>query len=248
MNTAGREILQHLTNVEQLRAERAADKMLGERVAAVKAYQALRFSRSYADLLQHPRYQGATRFFLEDLYGPQEFGARDAQFARVVPALVRMFPEDIVATVAALGALHALSESLDSDMARHAELPPIDASTYVRLWQATGRPEARQQQVNLTIRIGKALERYTRNPVLRGTLRMMRGPARAAGLGDLQRFLEHGFDTFGAMRGAAEFLDTIQAREEALARALFDSGAITLATALASGTSTAAASPLGQLP
>ena len=60
----------------------------------------------------------------------------------------------------------------------------------------------------------------TRNPLLRHTLRLMRGPARAAGLGELQRFLESGFDTFKAMGGAREFLSIIAARERALARAL----------------------------
>jgi hypothetical protein len=40
----------------------------------------------------------------------------------------------------------------------------------------------------------------------------MRGPAHAAGLGVLQAFLESGFDTFGEMRGATEFLDTMATR------------------------------------
>ena len=66
------------------------------------------------------------------------------------------------------------------------------------------------------------LDRLTRNPLVRHSLRMMRGPARAAGLGELQRFLESGFDTFKAMHGARDFLAAIGARERALAQALFD--------------------------
>lgn len=248
MNTVGREILEHLAVVERLRSERAADQALAARVGSVKAYQAARFALSYADLLQDPRYRGAARFFLDELYGPQEFGARDAQFARVVPALVRLFPDDIVITVSALGTLHALSESLDTEMAMHLNKTPVDALAYVQMWQAVGRPEARQQQIALTLQIGRALDGYTRKPMLRGTLRMMRRPAQAAGLGDLQRFLETGFDTFGAMRGATEFLDTIQSREEALAAALFDADATTSVTRLSSGASTDGHSPLGQLP
>ena len=42
---------------------------------------------------------------------------------------------------------------------------------------------------------------------------MMRKPARAAGLGALQDFLERGFDAFRRMKGAREFLATIDARE-----------------------------------
>ena len=49
----------------------------------------------------------------------------------------------------------------------------------------------------------------------------MRKPARAAGLGELQRFLEAGFDTFKAMRGATEFLSLINERETLLVSTLF---------------------------
>ena len=39
-------------------------------------------------------------------------------------------------------------------------------------------------------------------PLLRNALRLMRGPARAAGLAELQHTLESGFDIFKAMKGA----------------------------------------------
>ena len=49
----------------------------------------------------------------------------------------------------------------------------------------------------------------------------MRGPARAAGLGDLQRFLEKGFDTFKAMHGAKEFIALVGERERVLGLSIF---------------------------
>lgn len=206
-----------------MRLVRQADPALASQVAALKAYQARRFSLTYADLLVHPRYQGAAHFFLEDLYGPQEFGRRDAQFARVVPALVRLFPHEIVGTVEALARLHALSESLDQAMAMAlGTIGNVDAAAYARAWQSVGHAAQREEQIELTLEIGRALDHYTRNPVLRGTLRMMRRPAHAAGLGDLQRFLERGFDTFAAMAGAQDFLDLVDQREHRLAAALFD--------------------------
>ena len=164
----------------------------------------------------------ATRFFLDELYGPTDFTRRDDQFARVVPAMVRLFPDDIVGTVATLASLHALSEQLDTQLAGHLSAPTLDAPAYVAAWQATGRPEAREQQIALTVRVGERLDRLTRNPVLRHSLRMMRGPARAAGLTELQQFLESGFDTFRAMRGAQDFLRMIGERERGLASALFE--------------------------
>lgn len=216
-------ILGELSEVERLRAAHAAEPAQRARVLAVKDYQSRRFARCYADLLADPRYRSAARFFLEELYGPFEFADRDAQFARVVPSVVRLFPSELGSTLEDLAQLHAMSERLDDRMARHLEgerRSTVDAAAYVRAWQATGEPESRRRQVTLTLGVGRSLDRHTRHRLLRLTLRMMRAPARAAGLGALQRFLEVGFDAFAAMNGAAVFLSTIDGRERALADAL----------------------------
>lgn len=87
---------------------------------------------TYAGLLLTTRYAAAVRFFLDELYGPSSFTQRDAQFARVVPALVRLCPREIVETVATLAELHALSESLDTTMAKHLGEIPVNAIDYIR--------------------------------------------------------------------------------------------------------------------
>lgn len=208
------------------RAARAADPSFAERVASVKAFQHDRFARSYADLLSDKRYAKAATFFLEDLYGPSDFSERDTQFVRIVPALVRMFPREIVGTVADLAALHALSEGLDSAMARVLATSAIEAQRYAEAWRDVGKPAAREQQITLMLAVGTALDKYTRNPLLRHSLRLMRSPAKAAGLGALQHFLETGFDTFRAMGGAEEFLRIIAQRERELAARLFSGGEV----------------------
>jgi hypothetical protein len=223
MGTHAEFILHHLQRVNLERIKRQADASLSAAVLRLKAYQQRRFEYTYADLLGHPRYQMASRFFLDELYGPSDFTRRDDQFARVVPALVRLFPEDIVSTVATLAELHAISEQLDTQMAARFGTESPVASTYVEAWQATGQPPAREQQIALTLRVGERLDRLTRNPLLRHSLRMMRGPAKKAGLSDLQRFLESGFDTFRQMRGAADFLQLIGERERLLSAMMFGS-------------------------
>ena len=214
-------LLQELRAVDAERGRRAADPALEAQVQALKAFQQRRFAHTYADLLASPRYEAATRFFLHELYGPEDYRQRDAQFARVIPTLTRLFPEEVVETVAKLARLHALSERLDTRMAEHLPSPDITPAAYGEAWRACGEPASRQQQIELTMAVGESLDRLTRKPLLRQTLRLMRGPAQMAGLGALQAFLESGFDTFRAMRGAGEFLATIRQREDGLARALF---------------------------
>jgi hypothetical protein len=233
VNAEGLVILRHLGEVAAQRRQRAADPTLAARVRLVKQFQHARFEQTYADLLAQPRYAKAARFFLEDLYGPGDFSARDDQFARVVPALVRLFPHEIVTTVAALGELHALSEVFDTAMGAALPGPAIDGTLYGQIWRDVGRSEGRERQIALMGIVGADLDRYTRRAMLRHSLRLMRVPAQAAGIGALQRFLESGFDTFRELRGAEFFLATIASRERQLAALLF-AGAAMPATGAAS--------------
>lgn len=223
MNEVGERILAWLQTVDRERACRDADPTFARRVWLVKRWQQLRFEHCYADLLESPRYRQAALFFLQDLYGPADFRRRDQQFARIVPGLVRLFPHEVVETVGELAELHAISERLDSAMARCPWGPALTRAGYVQAWNQVGEPVARQRQIALVMSIGAALDRLTRRVLVVKALRVMRAPARAAGLEALQDFLESGMDSFRGMRGAQEFLATVEQRERALMQALFDS-------------------------
>jgi len=106
-------------------------------------------------------------------------------------------------------------------MAEHLASATITPAAYAAAWRVTGEAASRVQQIELTMAVGESLDKLTRKPLLRQTLKLMRGPAQMAGLGALQAFLESGFDTFRAMRGAAEFLSTVRQREDTLAHGLF---------------------------
>lgn len=218
----GSVILDNLRAVASLRQARSRDSGLAARSLQVKQYQHQRFQRTYADLLQRDEWRPAAVFFLDELYGPHDFSARDAQFERIVPALVRLFPPEIVGTVRQLSELHALSERLDDALAgQWSGDAPLDLDLYARAWRAVGEPALRQRQIDLMLAVGRALIRYTRNPVLRTGLRLMRGPAELAGLSALQRFLESGFDTFKRLPDPEGFLAVIASRESRIAEWLF---------------------------
>ena len=219
--TLSRQILDHLSVVDAERVARSSEPGLNAKVLAVKRFQQLRFRHTYADFLTSSRYRPAATFFLEELYGPDDFSRRDAGFARVVPSIGRLFPAELGATVAALSELHALSEQLDTAMGRALARAPVNAADYIVAWRASGTASERSKQIDLTLGVASSLEGLTRRALLRNSLRLMRRPAHAAGLGELQRFLERGFDSFKAMKGASEFISLVGTRERALASALF---------------------------
>ena len=77
------------------------------------------------------------------------------------------------------------------------------------------------RQIELAERIGKALEKLAKVPMLSTMLHMMKAPAAMWGLSHLHRFLQRGFDAFVGMRGAREFLQTTNRRELAINERLF---------------------------
>lgn len=214
-------IVSRLTRVRELRREREAEPGLGARVQAVKQFQHARFARDYAALLVNPRYSNAAKFFLDELYGPADFAARDAEFERVVPWMARVLPDEVMRTIADLIELHSLSEELDQQMAAALSSTGLDERSYRDAWQVVERRGDRERQLALLLATGRALDRYTRSRVLAATLRVMRAPAQAAGLGQLQAFLEAGMTAFAGMRGAGDFLAFIDANESSAISDLF---------------------------
>ncbi|HXD42777.1 MAG TPA: hypothetical protein VN649_19575 [Ramlibacter sp.] len=217
-----------------------ANAALHAAVGAVKRVQSRRFAGSYADLLAGGPYAAAARFFLEELYSDKDYAERDAQFARIAGAIEKLFPEQVAGTAVALAGLHALTEDLDQAMAlawlAHADGGLSEAQRYTAAWREVARRPERESQLVVVLGIGQQMARLTRTSGLRMMLKMMRGPAAAAGLGALQRFLECGFDTFAAMArrgGAEDFLGIIQERESALMVLLFDADRVACETELA---------------
>ena len=232
-----------ISDVTALRLSRQSDPALAQAVLEVKQLQSRRFMGTYADLMANPMVEPATRFFLDELYSPGDFTARDDQFGRIAGTLQTMFPQPVVNTAVALAVLHAQTEGLDQDMGR-AWLPQaadtVDAgdaaARYTTAWRTVGQRHARQEQLQRVLAMGTDLARLTRTPGLRMMLRMMRGPANAAGMGALQKFLEAGFDTFGQLArqrgGVEQFLATIEQRERAQMDLLFDADPVTCGTLL----------------
>jgi len=206
-------IVSRLTHVRELRRERDADPNLSAKVQSVKQFQHARFVRDYADLLTSPRYRAAAIFFLDELYGPADFSARDAEFERVVPLMARLLPHEVVGTIADLMELHSLTEELDQRMGAVLSSAEVDEQSYRDAWLQIGRRLDRERQVALLLESGRALDRHTRNKVVLTTLRVMRRPAQAAGLGRLQAFLESGMSAFAGMAGAKDFLRVIEQNE-----------------------------------
>ena len=223
LSPAQTELTDALARVLRLHAMRSANPRLAGALDQLSAWQARRLRNTYADLAGDPRYAGAIAFFQNDLYGGEDFAQRDADLARVVPVMGRLLPQSVIATVARAVELNALAHELDRALIVHlpAGTATIAVADYCRAYRATGEKTLRARQIALIGEVGNALDKFVRTPMIGPALTMMRKPAHAAGLGALQDFLERGFQAFRRMKGAREFLATIDTRETRISNAIF---------------------------
>ena len=238
MGNSAHRIHQALQTVATLRQRRNADPSLAWASKEVKRLQAQRFQATYADLLLNPRYKRAAAFFLQELYGDKDYAERDQQFGRIANTIAKLFPEAVVDTAATLAEVHALTETLDDEMARNwildqsTTLQSGDLTRYINCWRRQTDTTTRHRQLDAVMKLGKELDRLTQLRGLRTLLKMMRRPATIAGLSSLQQFLETGFDAFTEMRGSDEFLAIIKERESHWIEALYNDEPVTCETRL----------------
>jgi hypothetical protein len=215
---AGATLRSHLDTLKSLRG---AEAVAPPALQGLKAFQSQRLARSYADVAAQPRYRMATSFFLDDLYGPKDFSGRDEAMMRILPVMVRTLPAAGVEAATLAIELEALSESLDHRTAQQLEPGPIGDESYARAYRAGSTRPERERQIELIVTVGKDLDWLVKKPLVYATLKLMRAPARLAGLQDLQDFLERGFAAFRAMGGADEFLALVRDREMQILNRLF---------------------------
>ena len=192
----------------------------------LRRWQAQRLRESFARFLEDRSRRPAAEFFLADVYGDHDFRRRDADIARVLPAMQRLLPGALLETVADAIELGALTQALDLRMAEALQrLAPrrrtLDLALYARAYRECGLPRLRARQIALIAEVGNGLARALHMPGVATLLRLSRMPARAAGLSELQGFLERGFEAFAALGDAPRFLEEIRREETEFLRGLF---------------------------
>src|SRR5437870_13606389 len=148
--SSGAELIRQLKRARALHEERAASPELAAALDRLALWQSRRLNATYADFARDPRYARAIEFFQTDLYGPGDFSRRDADLARVVPLMVRLVPNGVIATIATAMELSTLSQELDSSL-----IEVLDASEaftvaqYCAAYRACGNRAARERQIAL---------------------------------------------------------------------------------------------------
>lgn len=190
----------------------------------LQRWQRARLARSFADLADREGYRPAVRFFLTELYGGLDFRERDQDMGRVMPVMVRFLPDKTLGTMSEAFELQAISLEYDIGMAAYMErerIGKLDMPRYCEAYRACSDPPGRERQIELIRKLGYDLDRLVRWPMVNVLVRLLRGPAHAAGFGKLQEFLEEGLAAFRALEDTQYFVETIYEREMEAMKKLF---------------------------
>lgn len=195
-----------------------------EELAVVQDWQRERLEKSYRDLTCQQRYRAAGDFFLTQLYGGLHFRERDQEMERVLPVMVRMLRDDMLLALAESFDLQILSFGFDMEMAaalQQSHWNTLDNPRYGALYRTVGRSSDRAEQIDLIRHLGIKLNNLVHHRLVLFLIRTLRGPARAAGFGLLQSFLEQGLFAFREMGDGTVFVETVWRREGEVMQRLF---------------------------
>jgi len=190
----------------------------------LQQWQRDRLARSFDDLAQQEGYRPAVHFFLSELYGGLDFRQRDQDMGKVMPVMIHFLPDRTLGTMSEAFELQAISLEFDmamaDEMARR-RLVRLDMGAYCEVYRAANDRPGRERQILLIRKLGYDLDKLVRWPMVNYLVRLLRGPAHAAGFGSLQEFLEAGLESFRALQDAPRFVETIYEREWGAMERLF---------------------------
>jgi len=182
----------------------------------LQRWQQARLARTFDDLLNQDGYRAAVNFFLTELYGGLDFRKRDQDMSRVMPVMKRFLPDKVLFIMSEAFELQAISICFDMEMAaymRRTGLDCLDMGSYSETYLACSDRPGRERQILLIRKLGYDLGRLVNKPFVNGLVRLLRGPAHAAGFGKLQEFLESGLGSFRKIEDIRYFNETVYQRE-----------------------------------
>lgn len=211
--SAATELYEYTERSNAIHAAYLSDQALHEKYTYFVTWQNDYMLQFYEDLRTSESYSRAVDLVVTDLTGIG-VSARDQDIARIVPIMSKLLPERALRTVAAAMRLNARVLEINLSICRALyELNPgseefSEADYCVAARQAAQLDDC-LELVDLTIEVGRSLDRVIRIPMIGSLLKAMRMPARLWGFAAMQEFLENGYAAFDALEDVGSFLDVM---------------------------------------
>ena len=219
MSDSTKQIIRHLHGISTMQeiAEKAG---LMATIRAVQTWQCKRLLASHQHMYQQKRFKPAVEFFIDELYGPNDFSQRDQDIARIVPKMSKFLPEKALHSLASALHLNTLSFELDFDLARKLVDTEVNRDTYAKAYASCDNLATRQQQIDYIRILGNDLADVVRMKGISSLLFISRKPAKMAGVLALHEFLEKGFKSFKNIGNVQDFIIPVVNKEQEIMQQL----------------------------
>jgi hypothetical protein len=182
----------------------------------LQEFQSMRLRRDYADLAVQPQYTPLANFFFNDLYGPQDFQARDNQ-ARRLHHFIHMAPgltmRDVEVSLDLLDVTMQLDLRVATQLQQMDAPLPFDEATYEEAYYRADDYQPRIQQIKLIREALTRVHRLTQVPLLGTALANSKTLARLAGMRELHAFLQRGYNALKPVDDLEPFLARVDELE-----------------------------------
>jgi hypothetical protein len=219
MSDCTKQIIRHLHGISTMQeiAEKAG---LMPSIRAVQAWQCKRLLVSHQDMYQQKRFKPAVEFFINELYGPNDFSQRDQDIARIVPKMSKFLPEKALQSLASALYLNTLSFELDFDLAKQLVNTEINRDTYAKAYTSCDNIANRQKQIDYIRTLGNDLAEVVKMKGISSLLFISRKPAKMAGALALHEFLDKGFKSFKNLGNVEDFIIPVVNKEHQIMQQL----------------------------
>jgi hypothetical protein len=192
---------------------------------ALQSFQAQRIQRDHRELAAESQYLRIATFFSEEMYGPRNTSARNAQ-ARRMHQLARVVPGLAIRDVEPALQLLELTEQLDISVVEQLMVlaAPIDfdEELYEQAYRLADNYDARMAQLDLVRKALLNVHRMARNPLLGAAFQRTKGIAQTLGMGDIHRFLHVGYQSIQPVRNIERFVVAVYDHEKRRLDRIYD--------------------------
>ena len=197
------------------------DAALKDKLVEVQDWQRARIEQTHADVFEKPKNKLMADYFLNQLYGGDEFKKLAEQLQRIVPKaqkVERFAPATALETGSMAIYAAILAIELDAHLAKWllAKNLPINEKNMLAAYRAVDEADKRQAQLSNLKEVCYRSDKYINSFMLRKAFAMTKRTAYRHNYQPLYDFIDAGFNAMRPLDSVKGFIDPFYERELAI--------------------------------
>lgn len=202
--------------------------VLAQRLADVQAWQKQRMQKTHVEFFAQPNHQLMTAYFLNRLYGAEDFDILSRQIRRLTNnagIVEKVIPSSALKTGDTGVELARLAIQLDEEIAKylleqHPADYPLNDEVMRLAYLACDQASARHHQMDLLEVLGEKLDLYVRSRIVKTAFKLAKGTAKRYRIDPVYDFIDDGFKAMEPLNSAKNFVQVFTSKERQIIEAV----------------------------